>query len=126
MATKDNNASLTKQALTKAFLFAAFAIPTLVSLTVAYQFKTMESRVAAPANLEPQIVCFEPNICAIEVRGKWYRIDGVILMDQTVPEEYRLNELIEEADPVTGIDPKAGAEALGSIVDSLVKPSPQE
>ena len=123
MTIQPNSPSLTKQAFSKAFLLSAMAIPTLVSLTVAYQFKSMESRVEVVADKEPQIVCFEPNICAIEVYNKWYRIDGVIIMDQTVPEEYRLNELIEETEDRPGVNPKAGAEALGSIVDSIVKPA---
>lgn len=43
---------------------------------------------------EPQIVCFDADICAIEVHGKWYLINGVIDMEQTVPEEYKLNDLL--------------------------------
>lgn len=127
MASSPENSSLTKQALSKALFFSALAIPTLISITVAYQLKSIRSGAVAIEEKEPQIVCFEPNICAIEVYSKWYRIDGVIVMDETVPDEYRLNDLLKDpVEPTAGVDPKAGAKALGSIVDSVVTPSPSE
>lgn len=127
MTDSPNNTSLTKQALTRALFFSALAIPTLISITVAFQLKTLKSGIVIAEDKEPQIVCFEPNVCAIEVYGKWYRIDGVIIMDETVPDEYRLNDLLKDpVEPTAGINPKAGAKALGSIVDSVVTPSPSE
>ena len=121
MATSPDNPSLTKQAFGKALFFSALVIPTLISITVALQFKSFKAAEAGPIEKEPQIVCFEPNICAIEVYKKWYRIDGVIVMDETVPEEYRLEELIEESSAEVGVNPEAGAKALKSVVNSTIK-----
>lgn len=120
MTNSPDNSSLTKQAFSKALFFSALAIPTFISITVAFQLKTIKTSVVGPVEKEPQIVCFEPNICAIEVYKKWYRIDGVIVMDETVPEEYRLEELLEESSAEAGVNPEAGAKTLGSIVDTTI------
>ena len=89
--------SLTSQALGKSILLALMIIPTAVSIFVALEVKNANTIVNQAFNSEPQIVCFDPDVCAIEVRGKWYRISGVISMEHTVPDEYRLEELVEEA-----------------------------
>lgn len=75
-------------------------IPTFVSLFLAFQVRNITQDDMA-AN-EPQIVCFDPDVCAIEVLGKWYRISGIIQMDETIPEEYLLHDLIEEAEHARG------------------------
>lgn len=87
--------SLFQEVFFKALYFIAMLIPTAISIFLAIEIKRITGTVDGN---EPQIVCFEENICAIEVYEKWYRIDGVILMDETIPEEYRLNDLIEESE----------------------------
>jgi hypothetical protein len=79
-----------------AFMFFVI-LPTVVSLFLAYQVRTMSDHSHGPVEQEPQIVCFAVDVCAIEVLGKWYHIDGVINMEDTIPPEYRINDLIEEA-----------------------------
>jgi len=109
-----DNQSLTTQALGKSIMLALMIIPTAVSIFVALEVKDANTIVNQAFNSEPQIVCFDPDVCAIEVQGKWYRISGVISMEQTVPEEYRLDELVEEAT-------KDRAEQIITTVDEEVK-----
>jgi hypothetical protein len=77
-------------------MLALMIIPTAVSIFVALEVKSVGELTNAAVNGEPQIVCFDADVCAIEVHGKWYRIDGVISMEDTVPEEYKLEELLSE------------------------------
>jgi hypothetical protein len=87
--------SLTSQALRQSFMLALMIIPTAISIFVALEVRSVNDLTHAALNGEPQIVCFDADVCAIEVQGKWYRIDGVISMEDTVPEEYKLEELLE-------------------------------
>jgi hypothetical protein len=89
--------SLVNQALRQSFMLAFMIIPTAISIFVALEVRSVSDLTDAAINGEPQIVCFDADVCAIEVQGKWYRIDGVISMDDTVPEEYKLEELLDEA-----------------------------
>jgi len=79
-------------------MLALLVIPTAISIFVALEVKNVRDITNQVVNGEPQIVCFDPDVCAIEVQGKWYRIDGVISMDETVPDEYRLHDLVEAAE----------------------------
>tara|TARA_R110000851_G_scaffold227207_1_gene380030 strand:- start:113 stop:433 length:321 start_codon:yes stop_codon:yes gene_type:complete len=88
--------SLVSQALRQSIILALMIIPTAVSIFVALEVKNVGDLTNAAVNGEPQIVCFDADVCAIEVHGKWYRIDGVISMEDTVPEEYKLEELLSE------------------------------
>jgi hypothetical protein len=93
------------QALTKSIKIALLVIPTVITIFMALQVKNifkLTNIIVNPA--EPQIVCFETNICAIEVNNTWYRISSVILMNETFPEEYKLNELLAQ-DPIILLDP---------------------
>ena len=91
-----SESSLMNQTLRQAFVLALMIIPTAVSIFVALEVKSVSDLTNAAVNGEPQIVCFDADVCAIEVHGKWYRIDGVISMEDTVPEEYKLQELLSE------------------------------
>jgi len=96
MTQQQNN--MTAQALSKAVVIALMIIPTAISIFVAIEVKSMTSLAHEAVSGEPQIVCFDPDVCAIEVHSKWYRISGVIKMDETIPEEYQLHDLIDEAE----------------------------
>jgi len=102
--------SLTAQALTKAVILALMLIPTGISVFAAFEIKNMSSVTVAAVYGEPQIVCFDPDVCAIEVHGKWYRIAGIIELDKTVPEEYRLEDLVADAELARQIEPDAEPE----------------
>lgn len=96
--TQKSETSLAGSVMKLASIFALMVIPTLVSIFIAMEVKNVRTLTAAAIKKdEPQIVCFENNVCAIEVHNKWYRISGIILMEETVPEEYKLNDLIEES-----------------------------
>src|SRR6056297_1078035 len=98
MANKTGtNQSLTQQVLVRSAFFAFAIIPTAITIMIAIEVRSMKTLTDIALHGEPQIVCFEQDICAIEVYGKWYRIDGVIKMDETVPEEYLFRDLINES-----------------------------
>lgn len=93
-----NNDSLIKQALKKSIIISLLIIPSVITIFMAFQVKNifkLTNMIVNPS--EPQIVCFETNICAIEVNDTWYRISGVILMDENFPEEYNLKELMAQS-----------------------------
>jgi hypothetical protein len=93
--------SLTNQAIKKACVFALLTIPTAISIFVAIEVKAMGDVAIGAFNSAPQVVCFDESVCAIEVRGRWFRIDGVISMEDTVPEEYKLQNMVDiEIDPL--------------------------
>ena len=98
MTTNSQNNNLISRLILTLFAI----IPTIVSLFLAFQVRTMSEHIHENSFVEnePQIVCFDPDVCAIEVLGKWYRISGVIQMDDVVPEDYKLELLIDEADTV--------------------------
>ena len=97
--TQPKPPSLIGSAFKWALLLALLIIPTAISIFVALQVKAMNELTNVVVHGEPQIVCFDAEICAIEVHGKWYVIAGVIDMENTVPEEYRLNDLLEDGLP---------------------------
>jgi hypothetical protein len=90
--------SLTSQAIKKACVFALLTIPTAISIFIAIEVKAMGDVAISAFNNAPQVVCFEESVCAIEVRGRWYRISGVISMADTVPDEYKLQDV--EVEPL--------------------------
>lgn len=92
-----NNDNMATGLLGKSVMMTLLIIPTGISLYLAAQLKQMTNITEKNLEREPQIVCFEPEVCAIEVRGKWYHISGVIDMQKAIPEEYKLKELIDEA-----------------------------
>jgi hypothetical protein len=75
-------------------------IPTAISIFLAVDIKRMSTTtVDAVTTSQPQIVCFDPDVCALKVLGTWYSIDGIIKMEETVPEEYRLYDPEPEPEP---------------------------
>lgn len=89
------NSSLASQAFGKAVMIALLVLPTAISIFIVLEVKGGGMTSDHMTNNEPQIVCFDTDVCAIEVNNKWYRISGVIRMDETVPEEYRLEDLVD-------------------------------
>jgi len=89
--------SLASVAMIRAFMFAMLIIPTGITIFIALEVKNVSTLANHAVNGEPQVICFEPTVCAIEVHNKWYKIDGVIIMDEVVPEQYKLHDLIEDA-----------------------------
>ena len=95
--------SFLTQAVNKSLIFALMLIPTAISIFIAIQIKNTDEVEPFRGGKTPQIVCFSPDVCAIQVQNNWYRINGIIKMDEVVPEEYRLQELVDEAnnpDPI--------------------------
>jgi hypothetical protein len=93
--------SLTNQAIKKAAVFALLTIPTAISIFVAIEVKAMGDVAISAFNSGPQVICFDESVCAIQVRGRWFRISGVISMADTVPEEYKLQPMTDiEVDPL--------------------------
>jgi len=93
---RQSDNSLTVRVFGKALVIALMVIPTTVSIFLALKVKSLSEMVPEDLIDQPQIICFSDNVCAIEVKNKWYRISGIISMDETVPEEYRLNDIDSE------------------------------
>jgi hypothetical protein len=93
-----NDPSLTGQAIKNGIIIALMVAPTAISIYVAIEVKAMGDIAITAYEKDAQIICFQADVCALKVRGTWYRVSGVIDMDETVPEEYRLQEVIDEVD----------------------------
>ena len=83
---KSNSWDIIKNSIVVALLI----LPTVIAVILSLRISALES-VALNPN-PPQIVCFEVDTCAINVRGKWYHITGIIDMEEIIPEEYKIND----------------------------------
>lgn len=90
---RPQNDSVAIKVFGKALAFSLMIIPTVVSIFLAIKVKSFNDMLPEELIDKPQIICFSDDVCAIEVRNKWYRISGIISMEETVPEEYRLEEV---------------------------------
>lgn len=81
-----NTTNAAGQIISRIGWFVFMAGPLLISLFLAYQVREMARH--THGNELNQIVCFSDSMCAIQVNGIWYHIDGVIDMSETIPEEY--------------------------------------
>jgi hypothetical protein len=88
-----NEPSLVGQAIKNGLIIALLLIPTAISIYVAIEVKSMD-KTGHAANSD--IICFNAELCVLEVHGIWYRIDGVIDMENTIPDEYRSPDTINE------------------------------
>jgi len=68
---------------------ALLIIPTILTIWLTLQVRAVDR--------EPEIVCLSEEHCAMEVKGVWYRISGVIDMETIVPQEFKLRDVIREA-----------------------------
>lgn len=65
-------------------------VPTVISVYLGIQFKNINKVRIESSVTENQVICFQADICALSVGSKWYRVNGIIDMSTTIPEEYRL------------------------------------
>jgi hypothetical protein len=82
-------------------MIAVMVIPMAVSIMAIVQVKTL----AVDTTVSHNVICFTPDNCAVEVNGIWYRIDGVIGMDATIPDDY-IPEEHQPDDHVERIQPR--------------------
>ena len=57
-----------------------------VSVFLALQVKNMTDHTHDADS--DHVVCFSLEMCAINVNGIWYQIEGTIDMDETIPDNY--------------------------------------
>ena len=76
-------------------------IPVAISLFLAFQVRTIREH-THDVGAGTQIVCFDEQMCAIKVRGKWYEIKGTINMEETIPDEYQFDTITEPNDEELG------------------------
>lgn len=81
--------SLTGQAFKNGIMSVFLVVPTIVSIMVSFQLKTLEKNINIVDKTAPQIICFTAELCAIKVQDKWYRINGIIDLDAVTPDEYK-------------------------------------
>jgi hypothetical protein len=73
----------TAQVVSTAALIACMIIPMAISVMA-----IIEVRAVSRVTVDHTVICFTPDICAVQSNNIWYRIDGVIDMDATIPDEY--------------------------------------
>jgi hypothetical protein len=77
-------------ALKNGIMLVFLIVPTMISIMVAFQLKTLKNTIVTVDDATPHIICFTTELCAIEVHDIWYRIDGIIDSDKIMPDEYKL------------------------------------
>ena len=83
--------------MAKSFMMMFMLIPTAITIWLAIEMKRISTEPHYKGSDAIQIVCFDADTCVIEVQGKWYHVSGVIDMDTIIPEEYKLNEIVDDA-----------------------------
>ena len=91
------NQTPTSNAISRIAMVFFVIVPTAISVFLAFEVRSTANYVRDAESVEKQIVCFTPDMCAIEVAGVWYQIAGVIDMAETIPEEYLPHVTVEEA-----------------------------
>lgn len=79
-------------------MFALLAIPTMISI-----FLAIEVNEITDATPQSRLICLTDDHCAMEVGGIWYRINGVIDMEDLIPDEYKIDHQSELPQPLSDL-----------------------
>ena len=78
------NLSTTGEVMRTAALIAGIIIPIAVSIMAIVEVRSIDHII-----VDHTVVCITSDTCAIHVNNIWYRIDGVIDMDEMIPDKYQ-------------------------------------
>jgi len=94
MANKQQ--SLTSEALGKSLMIMSMIIPSVIAIMVAIEIKQDTEIIKQLFNGDPKIVCVNSDVCVIEVKRKWYRVNEIVCNTDTTTDDCKLEELIKK------------------------------
>jgi hypothetical protein len=77
------------QFFSRGALVLFLCVPTFMCILLWMQMKDLKQTVTGMEDITPQLVCFDGEVCGIEINGTWYKISGIIDMEETIPPEYK-------------------------------------